>query len=600
MSLLTEVAIFLGAAVITVPVFKKLGLGSVLGYLAAGVVIGPWGLELNGDIENVLHFAEFGVVLLLFVIGLELQPSRLWTLRKSVFGLGGAQVGITGLVIGVAAYGYGLDAPAAAIVGVTLSLSSTALALQMLAEKHQLTTRHGRSAFSILLFQDLAVIPLLALVPLVGSAASGPMESSGTLAGIGTVAILVVVVSGGRYLLRYLLRIVAGTHIREVFTAMALLTVVGMALLMETLGLSMALGAFLAGVLLADSEYRHALETDIEPFKGLLLGLFFIAVGMSLNVGVVIREPVAIALLVLGLIAVKLAILFGLGRFFGLSNPSARNLGVTISQGGEFAFIILTVAVSGQVIQREPADLLIAVVTISMAVTPLLFLLNETLIKRWLEKPAAREFDSIPDEENRVIIAGFGRFGQIIARILRAKKISFTALEINPEHVDFVRKFGNKVYYGDASRLDLLRTARADTAAAFVLAIDDMEASLRTAETVRKHFPKLTIYARARNRKHAYLLMDLGVTVIRRETFLSSLDLAGSVLKGLGLSNFESQKTVETFEQHDEILLWAHYWHHNDENTMQVLTKEGAEELEELLALDAAEDVARKSSAGRA
>ncbi len=595
MVLLIEVAIFLGAAVLTVPLFRKLGLGSVLGYLFAGVVIGPWGFKLIGDIENVLHFAEFGVVLLLFVIGLELQPNRLWTLRKPVFGLGGAQVTLTGAVIGIAAYGLGLGAPAAALVGVTLSLSSTALALQMLAEKHQLTTQHGRSSFAILLFQDLAVIPLLALVPLIGPKATGPMDSSGTLAGIGTVVILVVVIFGGRYILRYLLRIVAGTQIREVFTAMALLTVVGMALLMAWLGLSMALGAFLAGVLLADSEYRHALETDIEPFKGLLLGLFFIAVGMSLNVGVVIRDPGVIALLVLGLIAVKFAILFGLGRLFGLANASARSLAVAISQGGEFAFIILTVAVGGRIIEREVADLLIAVVTVSMAVTPLMFLLNETVLKRWLEKPAAREFDALPDEESPVIIAGFGRFGQIVARILRAKRIPFTALEINPEHVDFVRKFGNKVYYGDASRLDLLRTAKAETAAAFVLAIDDVEASLRTAETVRKHFPRLTIYARARNRKHAYQLMDLGVTVIRRETFLSSLDLAGSVLKGLGLSNSESQKTVETFEQHDEILLWAHYWHHNDENTMRTLTKEGAEELEELLAQDAAKDVARES-----
>ncbi len=594
MSLLVEVAIFLAAAVITVPVFKKLGLGSVLGYLTAGVVIGPWGLKLNGDIDNVLHFAEFGVVLLLFVIGLELQPSRLWTMRKSVFGLGGAQVGVTGVVIGLAAYALGLDAPAAAIVGVMLSLSSTALALQMLGEKRQLTTQHGRSAFSILLFQDLAVIPLLVIVPLIGPEGSGPMDSSGAVAALGAAAILLVVVSGGHFLLRYLLRIVADTNIREVFTAMALLTVVGMALLMEWVGLSMALGAFLAGVLLAESEYRHALETDIEPFKGLLLGLFFIAVGMSLNVGIVIDKPGVIALLVLGLMLMKFALLFGLGRLFGLGNASARALGVSISQGGEFAFIVLTVAVGGKVIEQQLADLLIAVVTVSMAVTPLLFAVNETVIKRWLDKAPARDFDPLPDsDENRVIIAGFGRFGQIVARILRAKGIAFTALEINPAHVDYVRKFGNKVYYGDASRLDLLRNAKAETADAFVLAIDNVESSLRTAETVREHFPRLTIYARAHDRKHAYQLMDLGVTVIRRETFLSSLDLAGSVLKGLGLSNFDSEKTVDTFEQHDEILLWAHYWHHNDENTMRTLAKEGAEELAELLAQDAAKDVSR-------
>ena len=592
MSLLVEAAVFLAAAVIAVPLFKRLGLGAVLGYLAAGVVIGPWALGLVSDVDHILHFAEFGVVLLLFVIGLELQPARLWTMRRSVFGLGGAQVFVTAALLSVAGYALGLGPTAAGVVGLSLSLSSTAFALQTLAEKNQLTTRHGRTAFSILLLQDLAVIPMLAIVPLLGLKATGPLDSSGVIAAVQTVAIVLAVAVGGRYLLRPLLRVVAATGTREVFTAMALLTVVGTALLMETVGLSMALGAFLAGVLLADSEYRHALEADIEPFKGMLLGLFFIAVGMSLNVGLVAQRPGLVLALVAGLIAIKFLVLFTLGRLTGLTQTSARSLAVTLSQGGEFAFVIFGVAVAAQLLEPGLVELLIAVVTVSMAVTPLLSFLNDKMAGSSPEKPAAREFDAPPEKERHVIIAGFGRFGQIVARVLRAKKIPFTALEISPARIDFVRKYGNKIYYGDASRLALLHAARAGKAAAFVLAIDDVEASLRTAATVRKHFPKLTIYARARDRKHAHRLMDLGVTIMRRATLHSSLDLAGALLTGLGLTASEAEQAVETFRQHDEMLLFAHYWHHNDEEKMQALSKEGARELEELFEQDAAEEAA--------
>jgi glutathione-regulated potassium-efflux system ancillary protein KefC/glutathione-regulated potassium-efflux system protein KefB len=592
MSLLLEAAVFLAAAVIAVPLLKRLGLGAVLGYLAAGVVIGPWVLGLVSDVDHILHFAEFGVVLLLFIIGLELQPARLWIMRKAVFGLGGAQVFVTASVLSVAGYALGLDPTAAGVVGLSLSLSSTAFALQTLAEKQQLTTRHGRTAFSILLLQDLAVIPMLAIVPLLGPQATGPMDSSGMIAAVQTVAIVLVVAVGGHYLLRPLLRIVAASGTREVFTAMALLTVVGTALLMESIGLSMALGAFLAGVLLADSEYRHALEADIEPFKGMLLGLFFIAVGMSLNVGLVADRPGLVLALVAGLIAIKFAVLFTLGRMTGLNRTSARSLAVAISQGGEFAFVIFGVAVAAQLLDQGLAELLIAVVTVSMAVTPLLSFANDTMLKSWSEKPAAREFEAPPENEKHVIIAGFGRFGQIVGRVLRAKKIPFTALEISPEQIDFVSKYGNKVYYGDASRLALLHAARAGDAAAFVLAIDDVEASLRTAETVRRHFPKMPVYARARDRKHAHQLMDQGVTIIRRETLHSSLDLAGALLTGLGLSAREAENAVETFRQHDEMLLFAHYWHHNDEEKMQALSKEGAQQLKELFEQDAAKDEA--------
>ena len=592
MSLLVEAAVFLAAAVIAVPLFKRLGLGAVLGYLAAGVAIGPWALGLVSDVDHILDFAEFGVVLLLFVIGLELQPARLWTMRRSVFGLGGAQVFVTAALLSVAGYALGLGPTAAGVVGLSLSLSSTAFALQTLAEKNQLTTRHGRTAFSILLLQDLAVIPMLAIVPLLGLKATGPLDSSGVIAAVQTVAIVLAVAVGGRYLLRPLLRVVAATGTREVFTAMALLTVVGTALLMETVGLSMALGAFLAGVLLADSEYRHALEADIEPFKGMLLGLFFIAVGMSLNVGLVAQRPGLVLALVAGLIAIKFLVLFSLGRLTGLTQTSARSLAVTLSQGGEFAFVIFGVAVAAQLLEPGLAELLIAVVTVSMAVTPLLSFLNDKMAGSSPEKRAAGEFDAPPEKERHVIIAGFGRFGQIVARVLRAKKIPFTALEISPARIDFVRKYGNKIYYGDASRLALLHAARAGKAAAFVLAIDDVEASLRTAATVRKHFPELTIYARARDRKHAHRLMDLGVTIMRRATLHSSLDLAGALLTGLGLTASEAEQAVETFRQHDEMLLFAHYWHHNDEEKMQALSKEGARELEELFEQDAAEEAA--------
>jgi glutathione-regulated potassium-efflux system ancillary protein KefC/glutathione-regulated potassium-efflux system protein KefB len=587
MSLLGQSAIFLGAAVLAVPLFKRLGLGSVLGYLAAGIVIGPWVLGLIGDVESILHFAEFGVVLLLFLIGLELQPSRLWVMRKSVFGLGGAQVLLTGAALAVAGVLWGLSLATAVVAGLGLALSSTAFALQILAEKNQLTTRHGRAAFSILLFQDLAVIPILALVPLFGPDPEGLTGRGALVNAVTVIAVLAGIVVIGRYLLRQLLRLVARTRLREVFTAMALLTVIGTALLVETVGLSMALGAFLAGVLLADSEYRHELEANIEPFKGLLLGLFFIAVGMSVNLGLVVERPLTVAGLTLGLLSIKLLILFGLARINGLTNESARNLAVALPQGGEFAFVIFGVAVAARAMPQGLAELLIVVVSLSMAITPLLFAANEALAKAARAGGPKDDFEVPEEEENQVIIAGFGRFGQITGRILRAKGIPFTALESSPEQVDFVKRFGNKVYYGDTSRVDLLKAAKVDKAVAFVLAIDDVEASVRTAETVAKHFPNVTIYARARDRKHAYRLMDLGVTKIRRETFLSGLDIARSVLIGLGLPDYESDKLAQTFREHDERRLFAHHYAHDDEEKMIDLAKEAAKELEELFAEDA-------------
>lgn len=586
MDFIEQATLFLLAAVILVPIFKRIGLGAVLGYLVAGIIIGPSGLAMIDDVDQVLHFAEFGVVLLLFIIGLELRPRRLWVMRKSIVGLGGLQVLITTAVLMPIGLMLGLRPTEAAVAAFILSLSSTAFALQLLGERKELATRHGRAAFSVLLFQDLAVIPALALIPLTGA---GDIDSqSFSFRGVGEVVLIVVVmVLGGRYALSYVFRWIAQTGIHEVFTAMALLTVAGTALLMEAAGLSMALGAFLAGVLLAESEYRHALEADIDPFKGILLGLFFIAVGMSLNVGLIHGQYHIVAAMVAGLLGIKFAVLAVLGRLGGLDWPHSLRLAGILPQGGEFAFVLLGAAVSAGLLAGELSDLLIVVVTLSMAATPPIYLLAGKALDR---PPQDEDFDRIPPGHNPVIIAGFGRVGQIVARILRARRIPFTALDISSEHVDFVRRFGNKIYYGDASRLEMLRAANAGEAAVFVLAIDDVESSVRTARLVRKHFPHLKIIARARNRKHAYRLMDIGGMTVWREVFHSSLKMAGGVLKELGLREHEVARTVATFEQHDVQRLRRDHESHTDQERMMYLARESAKELEELFSRDAESD----------
>lgn len=580
MSLLAESAIYLAAAVIAVPLFSRFGFGSVLGYLAAGAAIGPWGLRLVGDVDGILHFSEFGVVLLLFVIGLELQPARLWTMRHGVFGLGGIQVTATAAIIAVLGITVGLDWRLALTIGLGLSLSSTAFALQMLAEKRQLTTRHGRTAFSILLFQDLAAIPMIALVPLLagGGAVGGRTQLDSILTVVLTVG---GVVLGGRFLLPHLFRVMARTGVREIFTASALLVVIAMALLMQAVGLSMALGAFLAGVLLAESEFRHELEADIEPFKGLLLGLFFIAVGMSVNFGVLLTKPGIVIALVGGLTACKFAILFGTGIASGHDRRSALYLAAAISQGGEFAFVIFGIAVGAGVLQADMSQLLILVVTLSMAVTPFLFIAVDGALRR-KTAPDAATAPPPAIEERRVVIAGFGRFGQIVGRLLRAKKIPFTALESDAAQVGFVAKYGNKIFYGDASRLDLLMAAHVEQASVFVLALDDVETSLRTAETVRRHFPGVRVVARARNREHAYRLMDLGITDIYRETFASSLEAARDTLTLLGLSALDAERAANTFRTHDEKRLVDQHAIYRDDERMMVHARAWQKELEEI------------------
>ncbi len=465
-------------------------------------------------------------------------------------------------------------------------MSSTAFVLPILAEKNELVTAHGRAAFAILLFQDLAIIPLLALMPLLGVTDGGGESRSTAVMALETLVVFAGVILGGRYLIRPVFRVIASTHNHEIFTATALLIVVGTGVLMEHIGMSMSLGAFLAGVLLAESEYRHELQANIEPFKGLLLGLFFIAVGMSANLSLLVQQPLTVLELVVAFMAVKAAVLYAINRRSGLEQDQARHVALTLPQGGEFAFVLFSLAISFQIIDRALADLLIVAVTLSMIVTPFLVSLDAR-ITRASAPVTSREFDAIDEPENPVIIAGFGRVGQIVGRILRMRRIPFTALEINPTQVDFVRKFGNKIFFGDASRLDLLRSASADKAKVFVLAIDDVEASVRTAEMVKRHFPQLEIFGRARNRHHAHELMSIGVKLIMRETLLSSIDLSEHVLRALGFSEQAAHETVTRFQEHDEAALLSQFAIRHDETQLIQSAQQISQELQSLFETDA-------------
>jgi len=580
MGLLQESVIYLLAAIIMVTASRRLGFGSVLGYLAAGILIGPFGIALIRDPEHILHFAELGVVFLLFIVGLELQPSRLWVLRKMVFGLGSAQVVLSSTLIAIIAWALGLAATPAIVVGFILALSSTAFVLQLLAEKNELTTSHGRAAFSILLFQDLAVIPLIAILPTLGTSSATGFD----FVQVGVMAATIIgLIVGGRILLRPVLQIAAASKIPEIFTATALLVVIGAALLMQFAGMSMVLGAFIAGMLLADSEYRHQLEADIAPFKGLLLGLFFIAVGMSVNISLLLEAPGRILLIVAMLMLAKALVLVPLARLFGLCNSrSALSLAAAMSQGGEFAFVLFAIAARERLIAAELVDELILAVAASMLLTPFAYMLNE-LAGRKMETHEEPVYDDHDDSQNEVIIAGFGRVGQIIGRLLAVFNTPFTALEIDSSQVDVVRRYGNVVHYGDASRLDILRAAGAEHAKIFVLAIDDVTASIRTAEAVKRHFPHLKIIARARNRRHAHGLMDLGIEHIFRETMLSSLTMSMRVLTNLGFDEDEVKQMGAKFRERDtRLLIEQHAIHHSEEQMIQT-AKDTAAELESLL-----------------
>ena len=583
--MLLLIAIFLLTAVIVVPLFRRLKLGSVLGYIAAGVLIGPWGMGLVPQTEGTQHAAELGVVLLLFLVGLELEPSRLWALRRSVFGLGSAQVIGCGAVLGAVAHAAGLEWRAAIVVGFGLAMSSTAIVIAWLAEREQLSSPAGRKAFAILLFQDLAVIPLIAVLPLLTPGADST-ESGWMLAAKGFGAIAVVVI-GSRLVTRPALSFIARYGGREVFTAAALLVVIVAALVMDAIGLSMSLGAFLAGVLLADSEFRHELEADVEPFKGLLLGLFFIAVGMSANLTLLMAQPLAVLAVAIGLLAVKAAIVYAVARASGSANGDAQRLAVWLAQGGEFAFVLFAAARSDGILAAPEAQFLVLAVTLSMLLAPLVFLAHERLLKRWEERQAEPEFDTIDGPGNPVIIAGYGRYGQVVSRVLRMAGIPFTAIEKDYQQVDFVRRFGNKVYYGDATRLELLESARARDAKLLVLAIDDVEASIRTAALVRKHFPDLPILARARNRVHLFRLRDLDVRTIERETFLSSLETARQALVRTGLDEQQAERAVALFREHDLALLEQQYAVRQDEQQFIQTSAQAAAQLQELFEADA-------------
>ncbi|MGH8397101.1 MAG: monovalent cation:proton antiporter-2 (CPA2) family protein [Gammaproteobacteria bacterium] len=585
MNFLPQVVVFLVAACIAVPLSRKSGFGSVLGYLIAGVVIGPWCLRLITGVDAILNFSEIGVVLLLFIIGLELQPSRLWALRRTVFGMGAVQVGVSTVLLTLGAHALGLGWIPALVAGFGLSLSSTAFVLQMLAEKKQLTDHHGRAAFGILLFQDIAAIPVLALLRVFhGGASLHNMHFVYSV--IVIVVVMGALVTGGRYVLRPLFRFVLQFGSPEIFTATALLIVIGAGLIANSIGLSMGLGAFIAGVLLADSSYRHELEADLEPFKGLLLGLFFLAVGMSVNLGLLVKIPLIVIGVVAGMLALKGAVLYGMGKLYKLPDAAPRNLAFDLSLGGEFAFVIFNSAAGYHIFSQSLVDILNLAVTLSMAATPFLVLFNEKVIQRFQEEHAPPEFDRIDEPGNPVVIAGFGRFGQIVGRVLRLKQITFTALDANLEDVDDLRRYGNKVYYGDASRLDMLRAAHVEHAKVFVLAIDDVSASVRTAEMVRKHFSQVPIYARARNRHHAHLLTELGVKTIIRETLYSSLKLTEAVLEGLGRPAHETRALLEKFQRYDEELLRRQYAVFRDETKYIQTTKEAAAELRHLFEED--------------
>ncbi len=596
-----QALIYLAAAVVSVPLAKRLGLGSVLGYLIAGMAIGPFGLGLVGDEgQDVLHFAEFGVVMMLFLIGLELQPSLLWRLRGSILGLGGLQVLITTSVISGIANAVGLDWRSSLAVGMILALSSTAIVLQTLQEKGLMKTGGGRSAFSVLLFQDLAVIPMLAIVPLLARSGGGVVDYEagghttnwvghlpGWAAALVVLGVVIGIIVAGRFLMRPAFRFIARAHVPEIFTAAALLLVVGIALLMTRVGLSPALGTFLAGVVLATSEYRHELEGDIEPFKGLLLGLFFIAVGSSIDFGQIAAQPGIIGGLVIGLIALKFIVLLVLGRIFKMGLDQSLLFSFALPQAGEFAFVLFSFATQQDVLSIEITTPLVAVVALTMALTPLLMLVNERLIQPRFgtRERDGRDADEI-GETNPVIIAGYGRFGTIIGRLLRAGGHAATVLEVDSDQVETLRKMGHRVFYGDASRLDLLRAAGAETARVLVIAIDDPEHILGIVETAKKHFPHLTLLCRAVSRVHAYELIEAGVDKVYRETLDSSLRVGVDVMRELGVPGHEAVRNTRLFRRHDEEALRRMSGHRGDRKAYIHLVHQQSEELERLLRED--------------
>lgn len=578
--------ILLAATVIAVPLSRYAGVGSILGYLAAGVVIGPAVLGLVNNVQQIQDVSELGVTMLLFLIGLELRPHRLWVLRKTIFGMGFGQMLPTSLLIGAVLVLFGVQLREAIVVGIGLALSSTAITLPLLSERNLLSGISGRDAFAVLLFQDMAAIPVLALLPML--AGSGTPHFSWLEIGRGG-AVVAAILVGGSLLAPRVFKVVAGAKVPEVFTATALLIVVGTASLADWAGLSASLGAFLAGVMISDSEYRHEVQADIQPFEGLLLGFFFISVGMSAHLGLLLYHPLRIFLLVVGLLALKIAIAFGVSYFRRHQVGAAVRFALALPQGSEFGFVLFAAAVAEQTLNQSLAAQATLVIALSMLVSPVLFALSERYVMPALDAKKHRPFDKIDDLANAnspVIICGFGRVGQIAGRILAMQKIPFTALDRSAEQVDGVRRFGARVFYGDPTREEVMRAAGAAQAKVLLLALDDVEDSVRAAQMLRQKFPELRVVARARNRLHAHLLMGVGVTHFVRETFYSSLKLTEMVLDGLGIANEQSHRAIKIFAKHDELMLHESYAIANDEHKMIQTVQDANKELQDLFESD--------------
>ncbi|KJV34452.1 glutathione-regulated potassium-efflux system protein KefB [Pantoea sp. SM3] len=578
-TLLTAGVIYLVAAVVVVPIAARLGIGAVLGYLLAGIAIGPWGLGFISDVDEILHFSELGVVFLMFIIGLELNPAKLWALRRSIFGVGAAQVLVSAAILGVLLWLTNFSWQAATIGGIGLAMSSTAMALQLMRDKGMNRSEAGQLGFSVLLFQDLAVIPALALVPLLAGGDSGHVDW--LKVGMKVLAFAGMLV-GGRYLLRPIFRFIAASGVREVFTAASLLLVLGSALFMDMLGLSMALGTFIAGILLAESEYRHELEVAIEPFKGLLLGLFFISVGMALNLGVLYTHIAEIILGVVILVAVKTLVLYVLGRIYGLRSSERLQFAGVLSQGGEFAFVLFSAAASAKLFSGDQLPLLLVTVTLSMMTTPLLMQgVDKILARRFNEPDDDNEKPFVEDDQPQVIVVGFGRFGQVVGRLLMANNKRITVLERDISAVSLMRKYGYKVYYGDATELELLRAAGAENAQSIVITCNDPEDSMSIVHLCQQHFPQLEILARARGRVEAHELLQAGVTLFSRETFSSALELGRKTLISLGMHPHQAQRAQQHFRRLDMRMLRELVPSHDD-NAQASRVREARRELEDI------------------
>lgn len=585
MPLLLQVTIFLGAALLLVPLGKRFGLATVLGYLLTGILLGPYVLKIENDTESIMQLAEYGVIMLMFLIGLELRPQRLWQLRRAIFVMGSLQMGATALVF--MAFSWlvlGLSINASLIVGFGLAISSTAFVLQLLAEKKQLVSTHGRQSFAILLFQDMAIIPLLALLPLLSG-------MDGAHHGIAYLAAVVATFSGlflfSRYIMRPFFRFVAKSGASELLTAIALFIVLGVVQLMNLLEISTTLGAFLTGVLLADSEYRHELEASVQPFKGLLLGLFFMTVGMSVQLNLLTDMPWIIISGALGLVLVKFLILAVIGHFSGYRWSTSIRLGVALAQGGEFAFVLFSSATQYQILDKAIADPLTLIVTVSMILTPLAFFVLEKWGEPFFNKHATSpKFDQIPDHQHTVIIAGFGRIGQIVGRLLRMHNIEFTAVDKNINQVNFVRKFGNAVYYGDPKNPEILRASGIANAKLFILALDQVDDAIQLAKYVKRTYPHIKILARARDRQHVYRLREAGVEHIWRETYLSALGMSYEALISLGIAPKQAYDDIEIFRNYDEALLRRQQTIYTDEKQLMETNRAAMVELESLFDSD--------------